>query len=74
MRTEYKVNSIGGLTTGAGKAEPHSPSPEEQAIPGSIPDEALFFSIVDFGRFTVTLSTGGAQVYQAGGTLQYGNH
>ena len=74
VRTEYNDNSIGGLTTGVGMAEPHISPPEEQAVPGSIPDEldkVPFFSIVDPARFAVRLSTGGAQVHQAGGTLQY---
>ena len=63
VRNEYKANNIGGLTnniggltTCAGIAEPHSPPPEEQADPGSIPDKAPFFSIVDFQCFAVTLS------------------
>ena len=51
VRTEYKANSIGGLTTVAGMVEPQSPPPEEQGIPGSILDEAPFFSIGDFQRF-----------------------
>ena len=54
--------------------EPHSPPPEEQAALGSIPDEAPFFSILDFQRFAVRLSKIGTQVHQAGGTLQYGDH
>ena len=36
-------------------AEPHSPPPEEQAVPGSILDEVPFFSIVDFKHFAVRL-------------------
>ena len=68
---QYKANSIGGLTKGAGLVEPHSPTPEEQGIPGSILDEAPFFSIVDFQGFPVRLSTIGTEVGQAGGTLQY---
>ena len=48
-----KVKNIGGLTMGAGMAEPHSPPPKEQGIPGSIPDVAPFFSIVDFQHFAV---------------------
>ena len=44
----------------------------EQAVPGSILDEAPFFSIVDFQRFPVRLSTIGTEVGQAGGILQYG--
>ena len=55
-------------------AEPHSPPPGVQAVPGSILDKARFFSIVHLGRFAVRLSTSGAQVHQAGGTLQYGDH
>ena len=74
MRTEYKANNIGGLITGAGMAEPHSPPPEEQAVPGSILDIAPFFSIVYFQCFPVTLSQVGAKVGQAGGTLQCGDH
>ena len=74
MRTEYKANNIGRLTTGAGMAEPHGPPPREQPIPGSIFDEAPFFSIVDFQRFAVRLSKVGTEVHQAGGTLQYGDH
>ena len=71
MRTEYKANNIGGPTTGAGMAEPHGPPPEEQPIPGSIPDKAPFLSIVDFQRFAVVrLSKVATQVHQAGGTLQ----
>ena len=53
---------------GGGMAEPHSPPPEEQPIPGSIPDEAPFFSIVDFQRSAVRFSKVAAQVHQAGGT------
>ena len=41
---------------GAGMAEPHSPPPKKQAVPGSIVDEAPFFSIVDLKRFAVRLS------------------
>ena len=59
-----KVNNIGGLTMGAEMAEPHSSPPEEQAVPGSILDEAPFFSIVDFKRFAVRLSILRAQVGQ----------
>ena len=55
MRTEYKANSIGGLTTGAGMAEPDNSPSKGQAIPGSILDEAPFLSIVDLGRFAVRL-------------------
>ena len=68
MRTEYKANNIGGLTTGAGMVEPHSPPPEEQAILGSILDEAPFFSTVDFQHFALRLSKVASQVHQAGGT------
>ena len=42
MRTKYKANNIGGLTTGAGMAEPHSPPSEEQAVPGLISDKGTF--------------------------------
>ena len=56
MRTEYKANNIGGLTTSVGMVEPHSPPPKGQAVPGSILDEARFFSIVDFERFAMRLS------------------
>ena len=73
MRTEYKAYNIGGLTTGAGMAEPYSPPPKGQAVPGAILDEAPFLSIVDFERFAMRLSKVGAQVHQAGGTLQYGD-
>ena len=73
MSTEYKANNIGGLTTGAGMVEPHSPPPEEQAILGSILDEAPFFSTMDFQRFALRLSKVDSQVHQAGGTLQYGD-
>ena len=55
VRTEYKANSIEGLTTGAGMAEPNSSPPKGQAVPGSILDKAPFFSIVDLGRFAVRL-------------------
>ena len=52
-------------------AEPHGPPPEEQPVPGSIPDEAPLLSIVDLQRFAVVrLSKVTAQVHQAGGTLQ----
>ena len=73
VRTAYKANNIRGLTTSAGMAEPHSPPPEEQAIPGSIPYGAPFFSIVDSHCFAVRLSKVG-QVGQAEGTLRYGGH
>ena len=69
-----KINNIGGLTTGAGMAEPHSLPPEEQGIPGSILDEAPFFSIVDFQDFAVRLSKVCSQVHQGGGTSQDGDH
>ena len=59
---------------GSGMAEPHSPPPEEQGIPGSILDEAPFFPIVDFQDFAVRLSKVCAQVHQGGETLQYGDH
>ena len=59
---------------GGGMAETHSPPPEEQGIPGSILDEAPFFSIVGFQHFTVRLSKVGAQVHHGGGTLQYGDN
>ena len=88
MRTEYKANNIGGLTTGAGMAEPHGPPPdtgagmaephgpppEAQAVPGSILDEAPFLSIVDFQRFAVRLSKVGTQMHQARATLQHRDH
>ena len=45
-------------------AEPHSPPPEEQAVPGTILDEAPFFSIADFKRFAVRLSILRAKVGQ----------
>ena len=49
--------------------EPHSPPPEEKAVPGSILDEAPLLPIVDFKCFAVRLSKVCAEVGQAGGTL-----
>ena len=75
VRTEYtKSTTLGGLTTGAEMAEPHSPPLEEQAVPGSILDEAPLLSIVDLQRFAVRPSKVCSQVGQAGGTLQYRGH
>ena len=45
-------------------AEPHSPPPKEQAVPGLILNEAPFFSIVDFKHFAIRLSILRAKVGQ----------